>query len=152
MKTKVLFIACEFAPGMIPFASSIITTLNKDERFDVYAVVVNSGRKSYAAALDGMTKEHLLQIEYPKHKMLKLFYKFFPFSIITAVRRFEKIIKPDVVHLLTGDFAFAPYLFLCKPKDNLYYTVHDLHPHEVKSVGIRDILIHKYIVVIRFLI
>lgn len=146
MKTKVLFVACEFAPGMIPFASSIITTLNKDERFDIYAVVVNSGSKSYAVALNGMSKEHLLQIEYPKLKMFKLFYKFFPVSIIMALRRLEKRIKPDVVHLLTGDFAFAPYLSLFKPKDNFYYTVHDLHPHEVRSVGIRDMLMHKYIV------
>lgn len=146
MKIKVLFVACEFAPGMIPFASTIITTLNKDERFDVYAVVVNSGNKSYAAALDGMSKEHLLQIEYPKYKMFKLFYKFLPVSIIMTVKRFEKRIKPDVIHLLTGDFAFAPYLFLCKPKDNMYYTVHDLYPHEVRSNGLCNMLIHKYIV------
>lgn len=48
MKTKVLFIASEFAPGMIPFASTIIKALCKDGRFDVYAIVVNSGRKTYA--------------------------------------------------------------------------------------------------------
>ena len=75
MKTKVLFVASEFAPGMIPFASTIIKTLGNDERFDVYAVVVNSGRKSYAAALEGMAKGHLAQIEYPSSKILKLLYK-----------------------------------------------------------------------------
>ena len=146
MKTKVLFVASEFAPGMIPFALTIIKTLGNDERFDVYAVVVNSGRKSYAAALEGMAKGHLVQIEYPSSKILKLLYKFFPVSVIRAVRRLESGIKPDVLHLLTGDFTLAPYLFLCRPKRNWFYTVHDLHPHEVSSKKITDVFFHKYVV------
>ena len=121
MKTKILFIASEFAPGMIPFASTIITTLNRDERFDVYALVVNSGNKSYAVTLGDMSKEHLLQIEYPQNKIIKLFYKFFPISVIMAIKRLEKKIKPDVVHLLTGDFALSLYLSFRKLKDNWYY-------------------------------
>ena len=102
MKTKILFIASEFAPGMIPFASTIITTLNRDERFDVYALVVNSGNKSYAVTLGDMSKEHLL----------------------------------------TGDFALSLYLSFRKLKDNWYYTVHDLHPHEVNSRKLTDVLFH----------
>ena len=146
MKTKVLFIASEFAPGMIPFASTIIKTLSKDERFDVYAVVVNSGRKTYVKVLDSMAEGHLVQIEYPSNKTVKLFYKFFPVSIIRMIRKYEKSIQPDVVHLLTGDFTLAPYLSLCKPRNNWYYTVHDLHPHEVSSRGLCDVLFHKYVV------
>lgn len=146
MKTKVLLIASEFAPGMIPFASTIIKTLCKDGRFDVYAVVVNSGRKTYVKVLDSMAEGHLVQIEYPSNKAVKLFYKFFPVSVIKAIRRCEKSIQPDVVHLLTGDFTLAPYLSLCKPRNNWYYTVHDLHPHEVSSRGLCDVLFHKYVV------
>lgn len=48
MKIKVLFVATEFAPGMIPFASSIINTLAKDPKFEVYALVVNSGDYTYS--------------------------------------------------------------------------------------------------------
>ena len=131
---------------MIPFASTIIKTLGSDERFDVYAVVVNSGHKSYAAALGGMAEGHLVQIEYPSSKVLKLQYKFFPVSVIRAVRRLERDIKPDVLHLLTGDFTLVPYLFLCRPKRNWFYTVHDLHPHEVSSKKITDVFFHKYVV------
>ncbi|MDM8304895.1 hypothetical protein [Phocaeicola salanitronis] len=146
MKTKILFVASEFAPGMILFASTIITTLNKDERFDIYAVVVNSGNKSYAAALGDISEERLLQIEYPQNKIIKLFYKFFPIPVIMAIKRFEKKIEPDVVHLLIGDFALSPYLTFRKPKDNWYYTVYDLYPHEVSSGKLSGILFHKYIV------
>ena len=93
MKTKILFIASEFAPGMIPFASTIITTLNRDERFDVYALVVNSGNKSYAVTLGDMSKEHLLQIEYPQNKIIKLFYKFFPL----IEKEFYQIVRPRLM-------------------------------------------------------
>mgnify|MGYP000056554007 CR=1 FL=1 len=143
---KILFVASEFAPGMIPFASNIIKTLSNDERFDVYAVVVNSGRKSYSTALDGIAEGHLVQVEYPRRKVVKLLYKFLPVSVIRAVRILEREIKPDVLHLLTGDFTLAPYLFLCRPKRNWFYTVHDLHPHEVKSKKITDVVFHKYVV------
>lgn len=67
-------------------------------------------------------------------------------SIIRTIRKYEKSIQPDVVHLLTGDFTLALYLSLCKLRNNWYYTVHDLHPHEVSSRGLCDVLFHKYVV------
>lgn len=146
MKTKILFIASEFASGMIPFAAKIITLLNKNTDFDVYAIVVNSGRKSYKEALQGMDACHLVQIEYPKSKWLKLCYKIYPYSIIRAIRRIEKKQCPNVVHLLTGDFTLAPYLFFRRNTDRWYYTVHDLHPHETKSNSFFNTLLHKYII------
>jgi glycosyltransferase involved in cell wall biosynthesis len=39
---RILLIATEFAPGMIPYASSIINTLSNSEKFEVFAIVVNS--------------------------------------------------------------------------------------------------------------
>lgn len=41
-----------------------------------------------------------------------------------------KSINPDAVHFLTGDFTLALYICL-NNKRTFYYTVHDLHPHEV---------------------
>ena len=139
---KILYIASEFATGMIPFAAKVISTMNQDCRYEVYAVVVNSGQYSYTGLIQGMDERHLVQIEYPKNKLLKLLYKFYPFPIIKTLRRLERSIKPDIIHLLTGDFTLAPYVMLWnfKSKNNIYYTVHDLHPHEVnKSRNCQDI-------------
>lgn len=145
MKIKILFVASEFTSGMIPFASKIIKTLSGDCRFEVYALVVNSGNNTYKNVLKGMDKAHLFQIEYPKNKIKKLIYKFYPVSIIQALKEKEKIIKPDIIHLLTGDFSFAPYMLLHKPSNKFYYTVHDLHPHELKSSSKATIMLRKYI-------
>lgn len=144
---KILYIASEFATGMIPFAAKVISTMNQDCRYEVYAVVVNSGQYSYTGLIQGMDERHLVQIEYPKNKLLKLLYKFYPFPIIKTLRRLERSIKPDIIHLLTGDFTLAPYVMLWnfKSKNNIYYTVHDLHPHEVNKSSIIHNLLHKYI-------
>lgn len=146
MKTKILFIASEFASGMIPFASKIITLLSCDEHFDVYAIVVNSGTKSYTKMLKDIDSEHLIQIEYPKCKLFKLVYKFYPHSLIKEINNFEKQYNPEIIHLLTGDFTLAPYFFIHKVNNKFYYTVHDLHPHEVRSTTFFNVLLHKYIV------
>ena len=130
---KILYVASEFAPGMIPFAAKIITVMSRDDRYEVYAVVVNSGKRSYKEALSGINERHLIQIEYPKNKLLKLFYKFYPRKVIKAIREIDREQHIDIIHLLTGDFTLAPYV-LTQSKRQLakwYYTVHDLHPHEV---------------------
>lgn len=145
-KIKVLYIASEFAPGMIPFASKIITTLSCDKHFDVYAIAVNSGKKSYNEILKNFDNTHLIQIEYPQSKISKLVYKFYPFSIIKEINKVVKNQQPDIIHLLTGDFTLAPYILTHRVNNKWYYTVHDLHPHEVKSTSLFYTLLHKYIV------
>ena len=142
---KILYVASEFATGMIPFAAKIISTMNQDSRYEVYAVVVNSGQYTYANSIQGMDDKHLVQIEYPEQKILKLFYKFYPLPIIKAINRLEMKIKPDMVHLLTGDFTLAPYMLLRNSNVNYYYTVHNLYPHEVNRGNIAVNLLHKYI-------
>ena len=146
MKIRILLVASEFASGMIPFATTIINALRRDENFDVFALVVSSGGRSYAEHLKGMDADHLTQLEYPKSKLLKLLYKFYPIPIINAINRIDRKLKPNAVHLLTGDFSLAPYLSFSRKRKNWYYTVHDLHPHEVHSGNIANRLLHEYIV------
>ncbi len=146
MKVKILFIASEFSSGMIPFAAKIITSLYKNEFFDIYAIIVNSGNKSYKKLVNEINKKHVIQIEYPKSKLLKLVYKFYPYHIIKEIKNVDRKIKPDIIHLLTGDFTLAPYILTHKVDRRWYYTVHDLHPHETNSPNISHFLLHKYIV------
>lgn len=146
MKTKVLFVASEFASGMIPFASKIITTLSKNINYEVYAIVVNSGNKSYNTLLSDVDPNHLITIEYPQNKFFKLIYKFYPYTIIKTINRFDKLYNPDIIHFLTGDFTLAPYYLIKKPKNNVYYTVHDLYSHEVRYTSLINCFLHKYVV------
>lgn len=100
---RILFIATESAPGMIPYTSSVINALSKSNEFEIYAVVVNSGKRSYRNYLKGI--EHIEYIEYPRSKLLKLIYKIYPARIIHTIKRTAKTHKIDAIHLLTGDFS-----------------------------------------------
>ena len=145
MKIKVLFVATEFAPGMIPFASSIINTLAKDPKFEVYALVVNSGDYTYKGKIT-ISREKTFYVEYPKSKLYKLLYKFYPRKIIQTIQILDNKNHFDAIHLLTGDFSLAPYFSQTKyRRDILYYTVHDLHPHEIEKNNFFSIL-RRYII------
>lgn len=141
---KVLFVATEFAPGMIPFASSIINILNTDSRYEVYAIVVNSRNYTYKDKIT-IPDEKITYIEYPSSKLIKLLYKLYPRKIIQTIYQTDKRLNPDVIHFLTGDFSLAPYLLFKKSNKKLYYTVHDLHPHETEKKKLLVSLFYKYI-------
>ncbi len=72
MKKKILFVASEFASGMIPFAATAINALAKDDRFEVHCLCVNSGIYSYRNII--LQEANPVFLEYPKSKMMKLFY------------------------------------------------------------------------------
>lgn len=140
MKKKILFVASEFASGMIPFAATVINALAKDDRFDVHCLCVNSGIHSYKNVI--LQEANPVLLEYPTSKMMKLFYKLWPIKIIKHLSKLQKSIDPDVVHFLTGDFTLATYIRL-NNKRIFYYTVHDLHAHEVIKKTLLDYLMHK---------
>ena len=142
MKKKVLFVASEFAPGMIPFAATIINTMANCHELEVHCLCVNSGKCTYKGLIRATANP--VFVEYPQSKLKKLYYKFWPVSIIKALNRLRHEIKPDVVHFLTGDFTLANYAHLHK-SPSFYYTVHDLHPHEVNKDNFFQRMFHKYI-------
>lgn len=145
MKT-ILFVASEFAPGMIPYASKIIDTISRSDSLNVYALVVNSSQNTYKNKFEHLPQDHLIQIDYPKNKLLKLIYKFYPYSILKTLKSIKKTLKPDVVHLLTGDFTFALYVLTHKETISWFYTVHDLHSHEIGKMRLFPYFLHLYIV------
>ena len=141
---RILFIATESAPGMIPYTSSVINALSKSNEFEIYAVVVNSGKRSYRNYLKEV--EHIEYIEYPRSKLLKLIYKIYPARIIDTIKRTAKTHKIDAIHLLTGDFCLFFYILCQHPKERLYYTVHDLNQHESDTMTFPGRLLHKYVI------
>lgn len=124
-KIKVLLIASEFAPGMLPYAAKIINVLSNDERLDVHSIVVCSGKKSYRGIIDANTVKY---VDYPTNTLTKALYKILPLRIIKEINSERKIFKPDAIHFLTCDFSLGLYNLLSS-KRNTYWTVHDLHLH-----------------------
>lgn len=141
---KILLVATEFAPGMIPFASSIINSLGEDSQMKIYAIVVCSGKYTYKGKIN--LTNNITYIEYPQSKIKKVLYKIYPYKIIKEIHKIQKRIQPDIIHYLTGDFSIAPYILFQRRNKQYFYTVHDLHPHEVNKMGIFATILHHYII------
>lgn len=142
---KILLVATEYAPGMIPFAASIIKLLKDKEGeniLKVYCITVNGLKLNYYKELAGVS--NVVYIDYPQNKVIKLIYKFYPFAIIRTIENLVRTKKIDIIHFLTGDFSIFPYIFFSKQKDKIYYTVHDLHPHE-SEMSFWGRILHRYV-------
>lgn len=144
-KEKILYIATEYAPGMIPFAASIINAAMKQNVYVAYAFCVNYGNKSYKKYLS-FDNERCFYYEYPKSKIKKIIYKFYPYEIIHSLKRIIKEKSIDKVHLLTGDFSMTLMNFSSiGMQKNIFYTVHDLHPHTSNSMSCLGKLLHRHV-------
>lgn len=130
---KILFVASEPSPGMIPFAATIINTLSKDDRFDVRCICVNNN------AFNNNIEDSVnsIFVDTPSHKIHKLIGKFYPYQLINIIKKIDKEFKPDYIHFLTGDYTLA--FFIRKNADKRYcYTVHDLHAHPLGKASFKQ--------------
>lgn len=144
-KNKILFIATEYAPGMIPFAANIINAVSREKSVETFAFLVNSGSKSFKPVVS-LDDSHCFFYEYPASKLKKLVFKFYPYGIIHAINRIVKENDIDKIHLLTGDFSLDHmWLTPSLTRENIYYTVHDLHPHASNTMSGLGKLLHRHI-------
>lgn len=140
---KILYIASEPAPGMIPFAVSIINSIAKYTDYEVHCVCVSSNKMGYEGKI--CPKAHPCHIKMSNNTLVKAFSKIWPIQVISAINQKRKQVKPDIVHFLTGDFSLSLYIRFFAD-ESFYYTVHDLYPHEINFQCNKDKIIHKIIV------
>jgi len=142
--TKILFVASECAPGMVPFASTIINSLSSLDEYSVYAVLANNAKQVYKNTID--KKVNATFIDSPACKFEKLVSKFYPFRLVEAIKQVAEQNNIKKIHLLTGDFSL--YQFVKRNLDSyeFYYTVHDLHQHESNTMSFWGRLLHKYVI------
>lgn len=133
MKIKILLIASEPSPGMIPFACKIINILHNDKRFDIRCVCVNSNTLSYRDKIHKDVESVFIDI--PHNKVLNIAFKLWPWSVIKAINDIDKKFSPQFIHFLTGDYILANDIALHRDR-RFCYTVHDLNPHEISNKGI----------------
>lgn len=145
-KCRILYVASEFAPGMMPFAANIVNIANEQDIFEVYAFFVNSKEKHYNS-LVSLDEDKCYFYEYPSSKFKKIIFKVYPYDMIKCIRKIVKEKAIDKVHFLTGDFSLALMdLSSYISNDNLYYTVHDLHPHTSNTMSCVGKILHRHVI------
>lgn len=145
IRIKVLVVAADPAPGMVPFVATIANTLTDDDRFDIYALVTNTKHLSYTKNFSKKIK--VVSIEYPAKPFKKLLFKLYSKQLFDAFSDLIKRIQPDVVHIMVGDFVFANYnLNRYSLNKKTCVTVHDLYPHERERIPFKERLIRKIMI------
>lgn len=141
---RLLLIASEPAPGMIPYAATLINLLSGLRGFEVYILVVERQGASFLSHLSEKAKVKTTVVEAPVNKLSKLIGKVYPKKLITD---YESLVrKHDIhfIHYLTNEFTLSLYdLIHPRRTQPVLYTVHDLTPHErEKTSPIRELFFH----------
>ena len=144
-KKKILYICSEAAPGMIPFASGIILSAYASPELDVYAIAVNGMHLSYRPYLKDFPPEKISFLSIPGNSIKKYSNKIFPHNILKEAKKIIRENNIDAVHLLTGDYTCSLIIPKLKKLCDVYYTVHDLIPHEYATNGIKEWVFKHYL-------
>lgn len=139
---KILYIATEASPGMVPFAVTIVNTMARSGKYEIHVIAVNTKNLSFRGKFDN--KVQCTYISESTPLLRKAFDKLWFSKVIKAIKYEQESFNPDVIHLLTADFRLGFYSMLdssCRKKT--CYTVHDLHPHERTYKNLTSWLIQR---------
>ena len=143
-KKKVLYICSEAAPGMIPFASSIILSASASPELDIFAITIDDRNLSYHPYLKDFPSEKISFLRIPDNIFKKSFNKIFAYIILQEAKKIIKNNNIDAIHLLTGDYTCSLIIPKLKKLCEVYYTVHDLIQHEYASNSIKTLIYKHY--------
>jgi len=129
---KKLFICSEFYAGMLPFGSAIINTMRGEDTFGIF---ICTNQCDYKKTIIPNGNNYLF-IDFPTSKIKKLLFRIYPFTLIKNINKLIKSHNISVVHLLTEDSSVAFNLKRMQKQASVFYTVHDLVPHEQKFSSI----------------
>ena len=139
---KILYIATESSPGMLPFAVTVVNTIANTGLHDIHMIAVNTKKLSFRGRLD--RRVQCTYISESTSLFGKTIDKLWFRKVIGSIKKEQKYFAPDVIHLLTADFRLGIYvLFNPLHREKFCYTVHDLHPHETAYRSLKYLLIEK---------
>lgn len=145
MATKLLYICSEATHGMIPFAANIIQAASQSAALDVFAITVDDHRMSYRPFLRNIRPEKIYFLQSPARRSDKYLNKFYARMIAKKAKEICRDHHIDVVHFLTGDYTCHLIVPTLQKSATVFYTVHDLIPHEKALHKLKDRLFNVYL-------
>lgn len=142
-KDNILYICTEAAPGMVPFASTIINAAAISKNLNIYVLYLIDDKDVYKEAIDKTVKCYSYFIS--KNKIKRIISKVYPSKLVESISTICKINAIDYIHLLTVDYILAFLLKRIRKIAPVIYTVHDLYPHTSASFTLKEIFMKKYI-------
>ncbi len=124
----ILFIATEYAVGMRPYACRIIHDLWQQGDHVLIVAKDESLKQDFA----DIPPESLTWIDYPKQKLAKLLFRFYPTRLTQTIERLIEEHDIKLIYSLTEELVLAGSIHRLQRKCPVLYTVHDAIHHDIK--------------------
>lgn len=127
--SNVLLVATSSWAGMGPYASEIINSFNPED--NVRYFVVEDERHYFSDNIDQMLRNNGVIVYRKNSNINKLCDLFYPSKKISELL-LEYCDQNNInkIHFLTSESSYGKTIFLLSKKYDLFFTVHDLYPHE----------------------
>ena len=129
---KVLLVATSSWAGMGPYASEIINAFADDG--NVFFFVVEDERRYFSSNIvQSMRKRGIILFRKNSNvnKLLDLLWP--PLEVEKRLCAFCHEKQIGIIHFLTSETPYGKTMSVLKKYYGLFFTVHDLHPHEAKK-------------------
>ena len=148
---NILLVATSSWAGMGPYASEIINSFHPED--NVRFILVEDERHYFSKNIASELRNNGIII-YRKNsninKLCDLFYP--PKKISHILSKYCEGNNVDTIHFITGEEPYKKTITALSKKYKVFFTVHDLHPHEANKAFhkiIRQKLLYKKSVKIR---
>lgn len=141
----ILYICTEAAPGLVAYATGILLSAAASGKVAVYALTVDDEKVSYRPYLKAFPPDHIHFLRMPEKKTCKIVQKLYKTTVLREAKKMCAAHHIDFIHLLTVDYTCATIFRRLKKIRPVYYTVHDVTPHEKAYTGMKDYFFSTYI-------
>ena len=126
---KILFLATENAPGMRPYAFSMIKSTSNPLSHAIIVVKDETEKKHYTGIEQYCTVHYLLR---PSDTISKLWWHVYPKSLVSTINSILDANDIELIVTLTGEVCLSWIFARLQNKVPILHTVHDAIPHEYK--------------------
>ena len=130
---NILLVSSSSWAGMGPYASEIINAFSSDD--NVYFFVIEDERHFFSKNISKDIRHRgciLYKENSSINKLMALLRP--PCFVVRALKRYCIEKKIDVIHFLTSEVPYSKTILELCNSYRVFFTVHDLHPHEAKKV------------------
>lgn len=129
---NVLLVATTSWAGMGPYASEIINSFNEND--NVYFFLVEDERFFYSQNILLNQKKRGIILFRKNSRINKLTDLFYPSRYVrNELVKFCQQKQISTIHFLTSEVPYYKEIVYLQKKYNVFFTVHDLYPHEAKK-------------------
>ncbi|MBE6309978.1 MAG: glycosyltransferase [Bacteroidales bacterium] len=139
---RILYIVSEDAPGMRPYAATILKSQLNDMSHIVIVVRSEKSKASYSS----LPQQNITYVSYPQGKIAKLLWHFYPKKLVDTIKNIVTRCDIDLIYTLAGEISLAYVIGQIQRKVKVLHTVHDANEHDMKHSSITSYLKHKILV------